>query len=73
MAEIQRLENVLLQYIEKEQVETFVSKICRSGYRNQEEYFYIKPKQTSPLRLFFLAQMYYNRKEFLRKTEELGK
>lgn len=37
------------------------------------EFKNLGPKQTSPLRLFFLAKMYYNRKEILRKTEELGK
>lgn len=61
--DFKELENVLSQYIEKDQVETFVKKICRSGYRNQEEYFYVEqcipevPKGT--FSLLVMSKKYY--------------
>ncbi len=40
--DLYELENVLSQYIEKDEVKTFVSKICGNEYKHKEEYFYVR-------------------------------
>lgn len=39
---LDELENILSQYIEKDEVKTFVSKICGNEYKHEEEYFYVR-------------------------------
>ena len=40
--DLYELENVLSQYIEKDELKTFVSKICGNEYKHKEEYFYVR-------------------------------